>query len=144
MMSGVQENTMSPEELNTLMQDCAKDAVVAAQQEFDIVLNNTPESVVLVDDILLSFIDKYHDQALEDQAVFTICNIFGAYVGEIVKAQLDGEWVYDQTNPNAPTVFLKVGDNTYAFAGICYERLVNDSQISVNAYYQQALSNHKH
>jgi hypothetical protein len=97
-----------------------------------------------VDDILLSFIDKYHDQALEDQAVFTICNIFGAYVGEIVKAQLDGEWVYDQTNPNAPTVFLKVGDNTYAFAGICYERLVNDSQISVNAYYQQALSNHKH
>ncbi len=135
---------MSPEELNTLMQDCAKDAVVAAQQEFDIVLNNTPESVVLVDDILLSFIDKYHDQALEDQAVFTICNIFGAYVGEIVKAQLDGEWVYDQTNPNAPTVFLKVGDNTYAFAGICYERLVNDSQISVNAYYQQALSNHKH
>lgn len=135
---------MSPEELNTLMQDCAKDAVVAAQQEFDIVLNNTPESVVLVDDILLSFIDKYHDQALEDQAVFTICNIFGAYVGEIVKAQLDGEWVYDQTKPNAPTVFLKVGDNTYAFAGICYERLVNDSQISVNAYYQQALSNHKH
>lgn len=135
---------MSPEELNTLMQNCAKDAVVAAQQEFDIVLNNTPESVALVDDILLSFIDKYHDQALEDQAVFTICNIFGAYVGEIVKAQLDGEWVYDQTNPNAPTVFLKVGDNTYAFAGICYERLVNDSQISVNAYYQQALSNHKH
>ena len=143
-MSGVQENTMSPEELNTLMQDCAKDAVVAAQQEFDIVLNNTPESVALVDDILLSFIDKYHDQALEDQAVFTICNIFGAYVGEIVKTQLDGEWVYDQTDPNAPTVFLKVGDNTYAFAGICYERLVNDSQISVNAYYQQALSNHKH
>jgi len=135
---------MSPEELNTLMQDCAKDAVVAAQQEFDIVLDNTTESITLVDDILLSFIDKYHDQALEDQAVFTICNIFGAYVGEILKAQVDGEWVYDQSNPSAPTVFLKVGDNTYAFAGICYERLVNDSQISVNAYYQQALANHKH
>lgn len=135
---------MSPEELNTLMQDCAKDAVVAAQQEFDIVLDNSPESIALVDDILLSFIDKYHDQALEDQAVFTICNIFGAYVGEIIKAQVDGEWVYDQSNPSAPTVFLKVGDNTYAFAGICYERLVNDSQISVNAYYQQALANHKH
>lgn len=135
---------MSPEELNTLMQDCAKDAVVAAQQEFDIVLDNSPKSIALVDDILLSFIDKYHDQALEDQAVFTICNIFGAYVGEVIKAQVDGEWVYDQSNPSAPTVFLKVGDNTYAFAGICYERLVNDSQISVNAYYQQALANHKH
>jgi hypothetical protein len=95
-----------------------------------------------VDDILLSFVDKYHDLALEDEAVFTICNIFGAYVGEILKAQLDGEWIYDQSNPKAPAVFLKVGENTYALAGICYERLVNDSQISVNSYYEQALDNH--
>ena len=100
-------------------------------------------SVALVDDVLLSFVDKYHDLALEDEAVFTICNIFGAYIGEILKAQLDGEWIYDQSNPKAPSVFLKVGDNTYALAGICYERLVNDSQISVFAYYEQALANHK-
>jgi len=133
---------MSPDELNKLMADCAKDAVATAKEEFDIVLDNSPASITLVDDILLSFVDKYHDLALEDQAVFTICNIFGAYVGEILKAQLDGQWIYDQSNPNAPTVFLKVGENTYALAGICYERLVNDSQISVFAYYEQALSNH--
>ncbi|WP_394220365.1 hypothetical protein [Alteromonas gracilis] len=135
---------MTPDELNKLMADCASDAVATAAEEFNIVLDHSPASVELIDDVLLSFVDKYHDQALEDQAVFTICNIFGAYVGEILKAQLSGEWVYDQTDPNAPSVFLKVGDNTYAFAGICYERLVNDSQVSVNAYYQQALSNHKH
>ncbi|BCO19245.1 hypothetical protein LHL20_16845 [Alteromonas sp. McT4-15] len=134
---------MSPEELNKLMSDCAKDAVVASSTEFDITLDNSPDSVRLVDDILLSFIDKYHDQALEDEAVFTICNIFGAYIGEVLKTQIGGEWVYDQSNPNAPTVFLKVGENTYAFAGICYERLVNDSQVSVFAYYEQALNNHK-
>ena len=133
---------MSPDELNKLMADCANDAVATAKEEFDIVLDNSPASITLVDDILLSFVDKYHDLALEDQAVFTICNIFGAYVGEILKAQLDGQWIYDQSNPNAPTVFLKVGENTYALAGICYERLVNDSQISVFAYYEQALSNH--
>ena len=134
---------MSPDELNKLMSDCAKDAAVTAADEFNIVLDNSPESVALVDDVLLSFVDKYHDLALEDEAVFTICNIFGAYIGEILKAQLDGEWIYDQSNPKAPTVFLKVGDNTYALAGICYERLVNDSQISVFAYYEQALANHK-
>ncbi len=125
------------------MSDCAKDAAVTAADEFNIVLDNSPESVALVDDVLLSFVDKYHDLALEDEAVFTICNIFGAYIGEILKAQLDGEWIYDQSNPKAPSVFLKVGDNTYALAGICYERLVNDSQISVFAYYEQALANHK-
>ena len=97
---------MSPEELNKLMSDCAKDAVVAASSEFNITLDSSPESVTLVDDILLSFIDKYHDQALEDQAVFTICNIFGAYVGEILKNNIGGEWIYDQSNPNAPTVFV--------------------------------------
>ncbi|AFV85556.1 hypothetical protein BM523_08790 [Alteromonas mediterranea] len=134
---------MSPDELNKLMSDCAKDAAVTAADEFNIVLDNSPESVALVDDVLLSFVDKYHDLALEDEAVFTICNIFGAYIGEILKAQLDGEWIYDQSNPKAPSVFLKVGDNTYALAGICYERLVNDSQISVFAYYEQALANHK-
>ena len=134
---------MSPDELNKLMSDCAKDAAVTAADEFNIELDNSPESVALVDDVLLSFVDKYHDLALEDEAVFTICNIFGAYIGEILKAQLDGEWIYDQSNPKAPSVFLKVGENTYALAGICYERLVNDSQISVFAYYEQALANHK-
>jgi hypothetical protein len=134
---------MTPEELNKLMSDCAKDAAEASSTEFSIELDSSPSSIRLVDDILLAFIDKYHDQALEDEAVFTLCNIFGAYIGEVLKAQIGGEWVYDQSNPDAPSVFLKIGDNTYAFAGICYERLVNDSQISVFAYYEQALNNHK-
>lgn len=134
---------MTPEELNKLMSDCAKDAAQASSTEFSIELDSSPSSIRLVDDILLAFIDKYHDQALEDEAVFTLCNIFGAYIGEVLKAQIGGEWVYDQSNPDAPSVFLKIGDNTYAFAGICYERLVNDSQISVYSYYEQALNNHK-
>lgn len=134
---------MTPEELNKLMSDCAKDAAEASSTEFSIELDSSPSSIRLVDDILLAFIDKYHDQALEDEAVFTLCNIFGAYIGEVLKAQIGGEWVYDQSNPDAPSVFLKIGDNTYAFAGICYERLVNDSQISVYSYYEQALNNHK-
>lgn len=133
---------MSPDELNKLMADSAKDAVVTAADEFDIVLDHSPASVALVDDVLLRFVERYHDLALEDEAVFTICNIFGAYVGEILKTQLDGQWIYDQSNPKAPAVFLQVGENTYAFAGICYERLVNDTQISVFSYYQQALAKH--
>jgi hypothetical protein len=36
---------------------------------------------------------------------------------------------------------LDYAGSTYAFAGICYQRLVNDSQISVRSYYNQALTN---
>ncbi|BFT30236.1 hypothetical protein D210916BOD24_14120 [Alteromonas sp. D210916BOD_24] len=134
---------MSPEEINKLMSECANDAVSAASSEFDITLDHSPASVALVDKILLEYVERYHDKALEDEAVFTICNIYGAYVGEILKAQVGGSWIYDQTNPEAPSVFLQVGENTYAFAGICFERMVNDSKVSVNAYYEIALNNLK-
>lgn len=131
---------MNQSELEQLMQDCANDAIRTASEEFDTTLDLSPDSIKLVDDLLLSFVDKYHDKALEDNAVFTICNIFGAYLGETYKQVAGGTWRYDQSNPRAPFVVLDVGNNSYAFAGICYERLVNDSQISVKSYFDQALS----
>lgn len=134
---------MSPNELEELMSDCAENAVKTASAEFDVTLDFTPESIAAVDDLLLAFIDKYREKALEDQAVFTICNIFGAYIGETLRRFVKGTWIYDQSNPKAPYVLLAVGENTYAFAGICYERLVNDSQVSVKAYFEQALANHQ-
>ena len=133
---------MSPNELEQLMIDSAQDAVNTALEEFDITLDYSPESIAIIDDILLSFIDKYHDKALEDEAVFTICNIFGAYVGETLKRIVGGTWFYDQSNADAPYVLLEIGDKSYAFAGICYERLVNDSQVSVKIYFDNALNNH--
>ncbi|MFC3095479.1 hypothetical protein DRW07_08815 [Alteromonas sediminis] len=134
---------MQQSELDELMKASAGDAVATAREEFGLELNYSPESIILVDDLLLGFIDKYHDEVLEDQAVFTLCNIFGAYVGEVYKQLVGGEWRYDQSNPEAPHVLLAYANNTYAFAGICYERLVNDSQVSVKAYFDQACTHHK-
>ena len=133
---------MEQAELDSLMQVSAVDAAKTAQQEFEIELDFTVDSIARVDDILLGFVDKYHDKALEDSAVFTICNIFGAYLGECYKKVGGGSWLYDATDPKAPFVLLEVGTFSYAFAGICYERLVNDSAISVKAYFDQALANH--
>lgn len=131
---------MEQQELDQLMTDCAQDAVTTSQNEFGITLDYSIDSVALVDDALLSFIDKYHDKALEDQAVFTICNIYGAYIGETFKRHTIASWQYVESQ--APQTFLTVGEKTYAFAGICYERLVNDSKISVKAYFDQALAQH--
>ncbi|NMH58542.1 hypothetical protein HCJ96_00700 [Alteromonas sp. MYP5] len=123
------------------MKECASDAVQTAEEEFNIKLDLTQESLGSVDDVLLSFVEKYNDKALEDNAVFTICNIYGAYIGEVFKSIAGGDWRYDQSNPEAPFVVLDVGEHSYAFSGICYERLVNNSNISVKAYFEQALAN---
>lgn len=134
---------MQQAELAKLMSECAADAIRTAHDEFGVELNNSAESVSLIDSILLSFLDKYQDSALEDSAVFTICNIYGAYLGECYKKVAGGQWRYDDSNPDAPFVVLDVGERSYAFAGICYERLVNDSNISVAAYFDQALAHQR-
>ncbi len=132
---------MQQHELDQLMKECASDAVQTAEEEFNVKLDLTQESLAEVDNVLLLFVEKYHDKALEDNAVFTICNIYGAYIGEVFKRIAGGTWRYDQSNPEAPFVVLDVGDNSYAFSGICYERLVNNSKVSVKAYFDKALVN---
>jgi hypothetical protein len=133
---------MNQTELDQLMAASAQDAIATSQDEFDIDLDKSADSVALIDDLLLAFVDKYHTKVLEDSAVFTLCNIYGAYMGEVYKSIAGGNWRYDNSDPEAPYVLLDVGQNSYAFAGICYERLVNNNQVSVKSYFDQALANH--
>ena len=130
---------MEQQALNQLMQESASDAVQTAREMFGITLNYDAASIALVDEILVRVVQTYNDKALEDNAVFTLCNIYGAFIGEVFKTLAGGQWRYDQSEPDAPFVVLDVGDRSYAFAGICYERLVNDSKVSVRAYFDLAL-----
>ena len=132
---------MKQQELDSLMQDSAQNAIESTQMEFDLVLDKTPESLSKVDDVLLAYIERYQDSALEDQAVFTLCNIYGAYIGEVFRATRGGQWRYDVSDEKAPYVLLDYAGQSYAFAGICYQRLVNDSSVSVKAYFDQAMEN---
>lgn len=132
---------MTQEELDQLMADSAQNAIETTLDEFKIELDGTVESIALVDDVILNWIDRYKDKALEDTAVFTICNIYGAYIGEIFKNLVGGHWLYDESDQDAPYVVLEYAGKSYAFAGICYQRLVNDSQISVNNYFEKAIGN---
>lgn len=132
---------MTREELNQLMADSAQNAINTTFEEFQVELDSSADSIDKVDDVLLSWIGRYKDQALEDKAVFTLCNIYGAYVGEVFRKVVGGDWVYDEANPDAPYVLLEYAGKSYAFAGICYQRLVNDSSISVKKYFDQAVSN---
>ena len=133
---------MKNEELAQLMKDSANDAVTIANDEFSIPLDYSKQSISLVDDILLSYLKKYQDIALDDKAVFTICNVYGAYVGETFKKLCGGQWFYDESNADAPALFLVIGDHSFAFAGICYQRLVNNGDMTVLEYFEQAISQH--
>ena len=133
---------MNATELEQLMYDSAADAVSVAKEEFTIELDYTQESVAKIDEILIKFLDKYRDQVLEDSAVFTLSNVFGAYVGEVFRKNYGGEWRYDNSDPEAPYVLLEIGSRSYAFAGICYERLVSDSKVGVKDYFDHAASQH--
>lgn len=132
---------MTREELTQLMADSAQNAIQTTREEFSVELDGSVDSIAIIDDVILSWIDKYKDQALEDDAVFTLCNIYGAYVGEIFRNLVGGHWRYDESDPDAPYVVLEYAGKSYAFAGICYQRLVNDSQISIHNYFTQAVGN---
>lgn len=132
---------ISQEELTELMVDCARNAIITTQEEFNLELDGTDQSLEIVDEVILGWLARYRNQALEENAVFTLCNIYGAYVGEVFRNKIGGNWNYDESDPDAPYVVLEYAGNTYAFAGICYQRLVNDSDISIKSYYEQALAN---
>ncbi|MDT0581745.1 MULTISPECIES: hypothetical protein [Alteromonadaceae] len=130
---------MEQQALNQLMRDSANDAITTSQEEFNVQLDYSVDSVAQVDQIILQFLENYKEQALEDKAVFTICNIYGAYIGETFRKLAGGQWQYNIENEDAPTIMLIFNDKSFAFAGICYERLVNNSKISVKRYFDEAL-----
>lgn len=131
---------MEQQALNQLMRESAEDAIRTSLEEFGLALDYSIDSIALVDRIILKFLDTYKDQALEDKAVFTLCNIYGAYLGEAFKKLAGGQWQYNIQDEEAPSIMLMYQDKTFAFAGICYERLVNDSNVSVKRYFDEALS----
>lgn len=125
-----------------LMIDSAQDAVLVSKEQFDIDLDYSAKSVALVDLAINSYLDTFKEQALEDKAVFTLCNMYGAYIGESFRKIMGGNWVFDETHANSPNVFISIDDKEYAFAGICYEKLVNDSKVSTKEYFDLAIAAH--
>lgn len=129
--------TIQGTDLAELMQQSAVDAQNFAKQEFGIVLDGTEDSLQFIDDVISKASTRIKSAA-EEQAIFTISTIAGAYVGEIFRHKHGGEWLYDTSNAEAPAVFLKFNELTFAFMGIAYQRLMHDPQVSLKLYYQEA------
>lgn len=133
--------SVSSSELKQLMADTAADASAYAAEEFAVTLDQSVASIETVDQLILQAREKYGQDIHNSKMIFTLCNMFGAYVGEIFRNQYGGTWVYDASDNQAPSVFLQKGEYTFAFAGIIYQRLVNDQTLSVRRYYEEAVTN---
>ena len=130
--------SLNNQEITELMEQAAADAILISLEEFNINLDKSVDSVALIDDILSGFVDRYADQALEDQGLFTLCNIYGAYVGEVFRQFVGGGWEITQED-NQEIVMVVFQDKSFAFTGICYERLAIDNTLSVHKYLLQAI-----
>ncbi|MCU4674606.1 hypothetical protein N7931_03075 [Catenovulum sp. 2E275] len=132
---------MNQIEITKLMEESSVDAVNYVREEYDIHLDFSLESISQIDRVLLWSVAKLKDQAKKDEFIFVICNMLGSYVGETFRKHIGGEWIYDETDPQAPTVLLSFSSHTFAFPGICYQKLINDINTSVKKYFELAISN---
>ena len=78
---------------------------------------------------------------LEDKVLFTVSTMFGAFIRELFKTEAGGEWFMDESDPNATFVVLNYEGRAYPFASVCFEKIVNNSDISACRYFELALSN---
>ncbi|MGI5309336.1 hypothetical protein [Rheinheimera sp. WS51] len=132
---------MQNSDLRQLMQEAAKDAVTYSQQEHQIQLDNSIESLQQVDTILAKLHQQQLIKAHSAEVLFTISNIFGAYIGEAFITNVGGSWANNETNSDAPFIYIQLADKEFPFASVCYHKLTHDNSISVYDYVMQAMTN---
>lgn len=129
------------EELNLLMTEAAQDGVKYINENFEKQVSLTIEHLGMVDMALNKLAIQHIQSPLRDEELFAACSILGAFVGEVFKNTAGGEWFMDRSIPDAPFVVLNYAGRSYPFASICYEKIANDQQISLEKYFQLALGN---
>lgn len=128
------------EQLNELMTNSAQDAIRYLEQTHQQNVKLDEEGLTVIDLVLVKLAVEHQQKPIKDEHLFAITSIFGAYVGEIFKNTVGGEWFQDSSNEKAPFIVLNYAGKSYPFASICYQKLVNNPEISVAKYYELAKS----
>ncbi len=106
---------MNKQELTELMQATAQDAVVYAAEEHQVLLDFSLDSLVKVDEILSELYLRQQEQRHADDLLFTLCNVFGAYTGEVFIHHVGGEWYHDESTPDAPYICVRYNGKEFPF-----------------------------
>ena len=132
---------MTPSELSELMLQSAQDAVSYAQEEHHVTLDLSLESLPLVDVLLSSVAHQQKKQPLSDAHMFALCNIFGAYLGQVFLSVVGGQWLHQTFDENAPYVSLNYNNKEFPLASLVYHKVTKNADLSVKEYISQAISN---
>lgn len=132
---------MQSEQLSDLMQASAKDAVQYASEEHQLTLDHSQESLTLVDRILADLHHRELSQKHSAEMMFTLCNMLGAYIGEVFINSVGGQWQQNNNDSKAPFIFVQYHDKEFPFASICYYKITQDNSVSLKHYVKQAMAN---
>lgn len=128
-------------ELQQLMTESASEAVQYAAEHHQQNLDFSKESVPHLDTLLVKLHLQHKRQAISKEHLFTLSHLFGAYLGQIFQQTVGGEWAQLQLGDDNPVICLCHNGKEFPFASVCYNKIVNDVAISVDAYLTQALNN---
>jgi len=136
---------MEQQELESMMQQMFADAQTNAKNMFDIELDGSEASLVHVDEIIAKVIIAPEHNLEDDKLMFTLSHMLGGYVGEVFRINHGGQWHYDTSDEKAPAVFLLKNEASYAFSGMVFQCLQQQSTLSMQQYYQHAVNQtHEH
>ena len=134
-------HSMPQQELNDLMHAATTDAILYVKEEHDIALDHSIDSLQQLDMIMSKLNAREQKQKHAPEVVFTLCNIFGAYIGEVFIANVGGHWQQNNADTSAPFVYVQFYDKEFPFASICYHKISREDSISLYDYVKQAMAN---
>ena len=132
---------MQSQELSELLKASAQDAVKYAAEQYQITLDGSFASLAQVDELLSHIYADQQAKPHSNEMIFTICNIIGAYVGEIFIENVGGHWQNNNIDQSAPYMAVGFGDKEFPFASVCYHKITLNNDISLQDYVQQAKQN---
>ena len=135
------DQELTTSELNDLMKESAQDAINYIRNEHGHEVTLRQEDLAVIDLVLTKIYTQHVQEPLSNSDMFTICNILGAFVGEVFKNLVGGEWFMDTSLPDAPYVVLNYAGKSYPFASMCFEKIAKTPEVSLAKYFELAIGN---
>jgi len=119
--------------------DHAQIAVVAAREEYDAVLDYSPESLEVAD----SQIESLREEGIDGEGAAEALFVLGCYVGEVMVRSLGGAWVPTPRSPLRgvspwPMVVALPDGSAWDAIGKAYKRLELGDSEYLPAFFEMA------
>jgi hypothetical protein len=136
------------------MKDFAQDAVRFAQEQYRVKLDYSEKSIrrveIIVEDLSQQLprtkTGRLSQRGSLPKAVSAICNMFGGYIGEVLRKNYGGRWDIGTTTPDKPIIALNIKGLHLFPPTKVYKRLADGSEEDLWSYYRvfkRMLKKHK-